>query len=119
MVKKKILVVDDEPDYLELIKARLEANYYEVITASNGKEALEKIKNDKPDAVFLDILMPQFDGLETLEEIRKQNKNLPVFIITAFSNEERIKLAKKLGVSDFIVKTSDLGEVIGNIASIF
>ena len=105
--KKKILVVDDEPDFLEMIKLRLEATNYEVITASNGKDGLERIWCDKPDVVLLDILMPELNGIETLKEIRKKNKKLPVFIITAYGNEKRFKEAKDLDASGFIVKTLD------------
>ncbi len=118
MDKKKILVVDDEPDFLEMIKIRLEANNYEVITALNGKEGLEKVKQEKPDAVLLDILMPELDGLRVLRRIRRDNKNLPVFIITAFSNEERFKVANKLHASGFIVKTADLKQEVDSINSI-
>lgn len=117
MDKKKILVVDDEPDFLKVIKMRLEADDYDVITASDGEKALNKVKVEQPDAVLLDILMPGLDGLETLKKIRKKDKNLPVFIITAFSNEERFKLANKLGSSGFIVKTSDLKEEVKNISA--
>lgn len=118
MSKKKILVVDDEPDFLEMIKTRLEANNYEVVTALTGKEGLEKVKQEKPYAVFLDILIPELDGLRLLRRIRRDNKNLPVFIITAFSNEERFKMANKLHASGFIVKTSDLQQEVDNINSI-
>jgi len=118
MEKKKILVVDDEPDFLEMIKIRLEASDYEVITASSGKEALIKIKRDKPDAVLLDVLMPGLDGIETLKRIRKEDKKLPVFIITAFSSEERFKLANKLNASGFIVKTTDLKKEVDNITGL-
>ena len=117
MAKKKILVVDDEPDFVNLLKIRLEANDYTVIVAYNGKEALEKVKNEKPDAVLLDIMMPKIDGLEALKRIRKENKNLPVFMLTAFSNEERFELAKNLKASGFIVKTYDLKKEIDNITS--
>lgn len=116
-MKKKILVVDDEPDFLEMVKMRLEANKYEVVTAVNGKEALKKIKEERPAAVLLDILMPQLDGLETLKRIRRQDKNLPVFMISAFSNEERFKVARQLKASGFIVKTSDVKEQLQTIAS--
>ncbi len=115
--KKKILVVDDETDFLEMIKLRLEANDYEVMTATNGKEALRKVKAEKPDAVLLDILIPAPDGINVLKTIRKTDKNLPVFIITAFSNEERFKLANQLAASGFIVKTNDLKKEIDNITN--
>ncbi|MEA3369183.1 MAG: response regulator [Candidatus Ratteibacteria bacterium] len=113
--RKKVLVVDDEPDFLKIIRKRLETSHYEVITAASGKEALDKIKKDKPDAVFLDILMPELDGLETLKKIRRKAKDLPVFIITAFSNEERFKLAKHLKASGFVIKTSNLKREIESI----
>lgn len=114
---KKILVVDDEADFLEVIKVRLKANNYEVVTAVNGEEALKKIKEEKVSAVLLDILMPGIDGLEVLRRIRKTDEDLPVFIITAFSTEERFKAANKLGASGFIVKTDDLGKQIKSINS--
>ncbi len=117
MGKKKILVVDDEVDFLEVISLRLEANGYDVITAFNGNEALKKIKDEKVNAVFLDILMPGIDGLETLRRIRKIDENLPVYIITAFSTEERFKSADKFGASGFIVKTDDLDKQIKSIDS--
>ncbi|MDP3791426.1 MAG: response regulator [Candidatus Omnitrophota bacterium] len=115
---RKILVVDDEVDFLEVIKIRLEANGYNVVTAGNGEDALKKLKDEKPDAVLLDILMPGIDGLEVLRRIRKMDENLPVYIITAFSTEERFKVANKFGASGFIVKTDDLGKQIKSINSV-
>ena len=117
MAKRKILIVDDEPDFLEVMRTRLEANDYEVTTAANGEEALNYVKNNKPDAVLLDILMPGIDGLEVLRRIRKMDDNLPVYIITAFSTDDRFKAANKLGASGFIVKTDDLAKEIENITS--
>lgn len=117
MGKRKILIVDDEPDFLAVMSARLEANDYEVTMAANGEEALNYVKNSKPDAVLLDILMPGIDGLEVLRRIRKMDESLPVYIITAFSTDERFKAANKLGASGFIVKTDDLAKEVDNITS--
>lgn len=114
-MKKTILVVDDEPDFLEMMRMRLESDGYGVITAENGEKALESIKNNKPDAVLLDILMPGMDGIDVLKAIRKHDKKLPVFILTAFSNEERFKLANRFNASGFIVKTRDLKTELGNV----
>ena len=108
MIKLKILLVDDEPMFIEMLKARLESLGCEVIIASNGKEALEKIERDKPDAVLLDILMPILDGMSTLEIIRKRDKNLPVFMMTSFSTEDRIDKAKMLGATGYLVKDGEL-----------
>ncbi|MGD0336030.1 MAG: response regulator [Candidatus Omnitrophota bacterium] len=113
--KKKIMIVDDEPDFQEMIKTRLEANNYEVITASTGEEALQKFTEEKPNAILLDVLMPGLNGMEVLEKIRKVNTHIPVFIITAFSSEERFKLANKLNATGFILKTYNLKDQIVNI----
>jgi DNA-binding NtrC family response regulator len=117
MAKRKILIVDDEPDFLSVMSVRLEANDYEVATAANGEEALSYIKNNNPDAVLLDVLMPGIDGLEVLRRIRKMSESLPVYIITAFSTDERFKAANKLGASGFIIKTNDLAKEVDNITS--
>lgn len=117
MAKKKILVVDDELDFLEIVKLRLQTNGYDVIIAIDGKEALAKVRKEKPDAVLLDILMPGMDGIDVLKKIRKIRKNLPVFMITAFSSEERFRLANRFGASGFIVKTDNLQAEIDHITS--
>ena len=117
MIKKKILVVDDEADFINLVKTRLEAANYDVVVAYDGKEALGKIKSEKPDAVLLDVMIPGIDGLNVLKKIRKENKALPIFIVTAFSDKEKFELARKLGASGFIVKTDDLKKEIENITS--
>ena len=118
MTKKRILLVDDEPDFVELIKKRLEANDYEVIPAYNGKEALDKLKNKKFDAVLLDIIMPELDGLKTLKMLRRRDKDLPVFMLTAHSDKEQFKQANQSGASGFIIKTADLQKEINNITGI-
>lgn len=118
MAKKKILVVDDEADFRELAKARLEANGYDVVAISNGKEALERIMRDKPDGILLDIIMPGIDGLSILKEIRVKYPDLPVFLITAFSNTERREIARKFNASEFILKTDDLQTEIDKMNAI-
>jgi DNA-binding NtrC family response regulator len=117
-MSRKILVVDDEVDFLEVIKIRLESEGFEVVTASNGEEALKKIRGERPNAVLLDILMPGIDGLEVLKRIRKSDENLPVYMITAFSTEERFRTANKLGASGFIVKTDDLDKQLKSVTSV-
>lgn len=114
--KKKILVVDDEADFLKMIRMKLEGQY-EVITASSGKEALSVINSAHPDAVLLDLVMEGMDGLEVLKTIRKTDKALPVFIMTAFSDLDRVNKADKLKSSGFIVKTDDLEKELRSIHS--
>jgi two-component system alkaline phosphatase synthesis response regulator PhoP len=116
--KKKILLVDDEADFVELIKHRLEANDYQVTVAIDGKAALDTLGREKFDAVLLDILMPELDGIEVLKVIRKTDKQLPVFMLTAYSDKAKFKRANQLGASGYIVKTSDLQKEVENVTGI-
>ena len=106
MPKTKVLIVDDEVDYLGLMKERIESWGYEVITATEGQEALVIIKKELPGIVILDYLMPKMDGTEVLRQIRKFNKSLAVIMFTAHADMKNIKGAQKLGVSAFIPKLS-------------
>ena len=117
MVKRKILVVDDEIDFLEMIRLRLEANNYSVVTAMDGKEALEKFKKEKPVAVLLDILMPGMDGIATLKEIRKLDKKIPVIMFTAYPDTKVLKGTESLGISALIPKLSTYSDVQASLKS--
>ena len=106
---KRILVVDDEEGIRQLYKEELEDEGYEVELAERGEEALEKISKAKPDAVILDLKMPGMGGLEVLERIRKQDKDLPVIICTAYGE---YKSDLTTWASDaYIVKSADLTEL--------
>ena len=106
MAKTKILIVDDEVDYLGLMEERIKSWDYEVITATTGKDALAIIKKNPPDIVVLDYLMPDMDGTEVLKRIRGFDKNLTVIMFTAHPDLKNIKGAQELGVSAFIPKLS-------------
>ena len=107
--KIKILVVDDEIDFTQPMAFWLESRGYSVAVAPDGKSAIELIKKDKPDIVFLDLKMPVMDGIETLRRIRKFNRKLPVIIITVeYANEQKFEEAKKLGTSGFFPKKRGL-----------
>lgn len=114
-LSRKVLVVDDEPGFVSLVRARLKAEGYEVIAAADGEEALLKVKDEKPDVVLMDILMPKLDGLKTLRRLRKLDKLLPVYMLTSFSSPERFEEAKKLGAAGFIVKSGDLKQQLERI----
>ncbi len=87
---KKILVVDDEPDMQAFLAAVLEDNGYETMTASDGDEALEKIKSCKPDLVSLDLLMPNKTGFKLFRELRKdpETAHIPVVMVTGLTAED-------------------------------
>jgi DNA-binding NtrC family response regulator len=101
---ENILVVDDDPDILEVLKDRLESLGYRVLTAASGAEGLELLEKQNPQIVLLDIEMPAMGGLEVLKEIRKRELDITVVMITAYGTIERAVEAMKQGAYDFIPK---------------
>lgn len=85
----KILLVDDDPDFVEATKAVLESRPYEIITALSGEEGLQKAREEKPDLVLLDIIMPGVDGFQVCQQLKKdpQLSQIPVIMITSFSEK--------------------------------
>jgi CheY-like chemotaxis protein len=117
----KILVVDDEPHIVMLIKSRLLANKYEVITANDGEECLKKLVSEKPDLLILDIMMPKMDGYSTLvamkemREITGEIPEIPVIILTA-RVEARIKeLVEKEQIQAYLVKPFEAKDLLEKI----
>jgi two-component system alkaline phosphatase synthesis response regulator PhoP len=106
MDKKKILLVDDEKDLLTVIGLTIESWGYEVMKASSGKEALQVLKDKNPDLMILDYLMPEMDGIATLQEIRKFNTKIPVIMFTAHPEGIPLKGTDNLGISAFVPKAS-------------
>ncbi len=115
-MRTKILIVDDEEDILQLLKYNLEKNKFEVITAKNGYEALQKIES-KPDLVILDLMMPIIDGFETLKKIKENDalKNIPVILLTAKATESNEIASLDIGASDFIQKPVTINKLIARI----
>jgi CheY-like chemotaxis protein len=109
-----ILLVDDQPDFIEPVAFWLESKGYAVRSASTGQDALHMIKEQAPDIVFLDIKMPVMDGVETLRRLRRISKDLPVIMITAYEHDEKFTEARKLGISGFFYKKDNL-EDLGNL----
>jgi CheY-like chemotaxis protein len=114
----RILVADDEPDYVSTIQRRLEWCHYEVIVAGTGTEALEKSKSEKPDLILLDTNMPGMDGHEVLEHMRREPdlQHTPVIMVTALCEPEDVAKASSLGVVDYIAKPFDFSELVEKIS---
>ena len=112
MSKKKILVIDDELDFVNLVKVRLEANGYEVIDALNGEDGLKKAEAENPDLILLDIMMPKKDGYTLLRELKykEATKSIPVIVLTAKPGMR--DLFGMEGVSDYIVKPFEDEELL-------
>lgn len=104
----KILIVEDEPNLLELYRLALERAGFEVFTAVNGEVGLMLAKGNPPDLVLLDILMPKVDGYEMLRRMKADptTKKVPIIIFSNLSQREEIEKGLKLGAKDFILKTS-------------
>jgi len=117
MAKLKVLIVDDEPDFLDLMSLRIASWGHNVLKASGGKEAVAIIKESRPDILVLDYMMPEMDGVTTLKEIRKTNKDLPVIMFTAYPNTKAFEDTDKLGIHAFIPKLSAYSEVVPALKS--
>ena len=103
---KKILVVDDEPNIVKMVGNRLRANNYEVITAIDGVDGIEKAKEEKPDLILLDIMMDRLDGHQTLDKLKEleETRSIPVIMLTAKAQSEDVERAMAGGSVDYIVK---------------
>ncbi|HOI29565.1 MAG TPA: response regulator transcription factor [Melioribacteraceae bacterium] len=114
----KILLVDDEKDIVEFLEYNLQQEGFEVISAYDGQEAIEKLKH-KPDLIILDILMPKMDGFETCQKIRglSEFKNVPVIFLTAKSAEVDEIKGLNLGADDFIRKPISPKKLIARVKS--
>lgn len=104
----RVLIADDDPVTVELLQEFLVAKGYEVLTAGDGAETLQKVKKERPQVILLDILMPKLDGLEVLQQLRQIDQEVGVIMITAVSEEETARKATELGAFDYIVKPLDL-----------
>jgi response regulator RpfG family c-di-GMP phosphodiesterase len=121
MAKIKILVVDDSSTSNLLCKSLLEEQDYKVITAENGYEAIKMVYNHMPDAILLDIMMPDIDGYTVLARIKseKETEHIPVIIISAKDDQKSIKMAFALGADDFVSKPLGKNKLVDSVKKLF
>jgi DNA-binding response OmpR family regulator len=119
-MKAKILVADDEPDALELIEVNLKTAGYEVLTAADGREALQKARAAMPNLILLDIMLPEMDGLEVCKALRRDAATafLPVIMLTARAAEIDRVLGLELGADDYITKPFSPRELILRVKNV-
>ncbi|HZW38531.1 MAG TPA: response regulator [Ignavibacteriaceae bacterium] len=117
--KKKILVIDDLPENVFLLQDRLEHEGYEVITAYDGVSGLQKVKEELPDLILLDVMMPEVDGLEVCRQIVNDPEisRIPVIMVTAKSGVEDIKEGLEAGAFDYIKKPFNRVELLARVSS--
>ena len=120
-IVKKILIADDEPDILEIIQYNLLAEGFEVITAKNGNEAIEKAKRNLPDLIILDIMMPGKTGMEVCNLLRQQPafKNTLIIFLTALSDETTEVKGLESGADDYLTKPISPKILVSKVNALF
>lgn len=105
---KKLLVVDDEQEICEFLKAFFEDRDFEVETATSGEAAVLEVEKNKPQLVLLDVHMPGMDGMTTLKKIKQAHPDIKVIMVTALETREKIEEAMRLGADNYITKPLSL-----------
>ncbi len=113
----KILIIDDDPDALEISRARLETQGYKVLAVDDGEKSLEIIRKKRPDVILLDVVMPKVDGLSICRIIKKDEKikNIPVILLTAKEMIADVDRGFEAGANDYVTKPVDWNKLIDKI----
>jgi len=116
----RVLVVDDDPQVLKLLRVNFELEGYDVMTATNGEEALELVGRDTPDAVVCDVMMPGIDGLEVVRRLRAQPDTvaLPLVVVSAKAQQADVRAGLALGADAYVTKPFDPSELLEVVAQL-
>ncbi len=111
---KKVLLVDDEPDVLEMYTMRLEVTGYQVVTADDGEKALGLAKSEKPDLIILDLMLPKIEGFDVCRMLKfdDEYKNIPIVILSALGQSSDRQKAMQAGADDYFIKPVDFNEFL-------
>lgn len=117
--KPRILVVDDEPDLIAVLRMGLHLEGFEVLEAADGAEGLRRAREDKPDLMLLDLMLPKMDGYQVCRALKFDSrfKRMPIMILSARPGEQDRRLALEMGADDFIRKPYDLKDLVSRIRS--
>jgi two-component system, OmpR family, alkaline phosphatase synthesis response regulator PhoP len=120
-VPRKILAVDDEKHIVRLVQVNLERQGYEVVTANDGREALQKVEEERPDLVVLDVMMPYMDGFEVLQNMRRNpaTRDIPVIMLTAKAQDADVFKGWQSGVDCYLTKPFNPMELLSFVKRIF
>jgi DNA-binding response OmpR family regulator len=115
-----VLLVDDDPVILKLLQVNFEMEGYDVITASDGIEGLEKAKSELPDIILLDIMMPKMDGLEVTRNLKSDDnlKSIPIVLLSAKAQASDVQAGKDAGADDYLTKPFDPLELLSRVSEI-
>ncbi len=116
----KVLVIDDDPVILELLRVNFEIEGFEVVSAGDGREGYERARADRPDLVLSDIMMPRFDGLQLLRQLKRDpsTKSLPVILLSAKAQNAEVQQGLELGADDYVTKPFDPLELIDRVNAV-
>lgn len=114
---KKILIIDDETGLVEMLKMRLEANGYEVISAYDGQEGLEKAKSENPDLIILDLMLPKLDGYKVCRMLKFDDKykKIPIIMFSARTQDADKKMGMEVGADDYVTKPFEPKDLLDRI----
>ncbi len=112
---KKILVVDDESNIVDILRFNLQREGYEVVAAYDGQEGLEKARSESPDLILLDVMLPLMDGFQVCEELRKTDRLTPIIMLTAREEERDRVMGLELGADDYVVKPFSVRELLARV----
>ena len=120
MIKKRILIVEDEPDYMMALSIRLSVAGYDVLQATDGLSGYSMAKKEKPDLILLDVMLPKMDGFKVCRLLKfDQNfSHIPILILTARDMEEDIKVGTDVGADGYLTKLIEPPELISTIRSL-
>jgi DNA-binding response OmpR family regulator len=119
MKKLRVLLVDDEQEFVETMADRLQMRDVQATTAYNGEEALSAMEEKEPDVIVLDLKMPGIDGIEVLRRVKKAYPKVEVIILTGHGSEQDEEAARDLGAFDYVNKPVDLDDLVPRIKSAF
>ena len=114
-MSEKVLLVDDEVEFLDTLSERMRARGMNVVTSSTSSEALKKVEKESYDVIILDLMMPGVDGLETLKVLKEKNPDLQIILLTGHATVEKGIEAMKLGAMDFLEKPADISKLTEKI----
>ncbi|MCP4722842.1 MAG: response regulator [Desulfobacteraceae bacterium] len=114
-MSEKVLLVDDEKEFLEIMSERMEARGMVVTTTESADKALSLIEKESFDAIIMDFQMPEMDGMEALKAIKNKKPELQIILLTGYATVEKTVEAMKIGATDFLEKPADLENLVGKI----
>ena len=116
-MKRKILIIDDETDFTDVIRIRLESSGYTVVVANSGADGLVLAEKEHPSLILLDIMMPEMDGMEVLRRLKASvgARHIPVIMLTARGETQTIFKAEQLGMTDYLIKPCESAELLKTI----